>query len=167
MKNLGIRDLCYVFIKFQDIFNLFILPLSQYIWIIYSIFFFQSDENVLLCTGNLYKLVKCPFLLKVGEVCLASSPYLWNEMPAMSIYLLSYGIEQGPLYVLQFSNISLRAPEQGISSYTGQWEFVRMRLLPKTYALFVTLSLSLYIYIYKTYTDTHTKTLYFVVVIKL
>lgn len=62
MKNLGIRDLCDVFIKFQDIFNLFITPLSQYIWIKYSFFFFQSDENILLCTGDLYNLVKCPFL---------------------------------------------------------------------------------------------------------
>ncbi|XP_062154459.1 protein HESO1 isoform X2 [Alnus glutinosa] len=40
-------------------------------------------------------------------------------------------------FLEKFSNISLRAPEQGISSYTGQWEFVRMRLLPKTYALFI------------------------------
>jgi hypothetical protein len=63
------------------------------------------------------------------------------------------GIEQGPLYVLQFSNISLRASERGISPYTGQWEYTRMRLLPKTYALFVTLSLSLS---YNTYTHKNT-----------
>jgi hypothetical protein len=64
------------------------------------------------------------------------------------------GIEQGPLYVLQYSNISLRASEQGISPYTGQWEYTRMRLLPKTYALFVTLSLSLSLS-YNTYTQKH------------
>lgn len=74
-------------------------------------------------------------------------------MPARSIYLLSNGIEQGPLYVLQFSNISLRASELGICPYTGQWEYIRRRLLPKTYALFVTPSLSLS---YNTYTHKNT-----------
>jgi uncharacterized membrane protein len=83
-------------------------------------------------------------------------------MPARSIYLFSNGIEQGPLYVLQFSNISLRASELGISPYTGQWQHTRMRLLPKTCALFVTLSLSL-----SHITQAHTKTLYCVVVITI
>jgi hypothetical protein len=86
-------------------------------------------------------------------------------MPARSIYLFSNGIEKGPLYVLQFSNISLRASELGISPYTGQWEYTRMRLLPKTYALFVTLSLSLSLSLsYNAYTQ---KTLYFVIVITI
>lgn len=46
--------------------------------------------------------------------------------------------------ILQFSDISSRAVEEGICLYTGQWEPIdsNMRWLPKTYALFV-LSLSL------------------------
>lgn len=46
--------------------------------------------------------------------------------------------------ILQFSDISSRAVEEGICLYTGQWERIdsNMRWLPKTYALFV-LSLSL------------------------
>ncbi|KAE7996727.1 hypothetical protein FH972_001425 [Carpinus fangiana] len=40
-------------------------------------------------------------------------------------------------FLEKFSNISLRASELGISPYTGQWEYTRMRLLPKTYALFI------------------------------
>lgn len=44
-----------------------------------------------------------------------------------------------PFYVLQFSSIGSKAPTQGISPYTGQWEDIdtNMRWLPKTYALFV------------------------------
>ncbi|XP_059456124.1 protein HESO1 isoform X2 [Corylus avellana] len=40
-------------------------------------------------------------------------------------------------FLAKFSNISLRASELGIFTYTGQWEYIRMRLLPKTYALFI------------------------------
>lgn len=39
----------------------------------------------------------------------------------------------------KFSSISSKAPTQGISPYTGQWEDIdaNMRWLPKTYALFI------------------------------
>ncbi|KAG5557829.1 hypothetical protein RHGRI_007913 [Rhododendron griersonianum] len=42
-------------------------------------------------------------------------------------------------FLAKFSDISLRALEQGICLYTGQWEPIdsNMRWLPKTYALFV------------------------------
>lgn len=40
-------------------------------------------------------------------------------------------------FLEKFSNISLRASELGICPYTGQWEYIRRRLLPKTYALFI------------------------------
>ncbi|XP_075670576.1 protein HESO1 isoform X3 [Castanea sativa] len=42
-------------------------------------------------------------------------------------------------FLAKFSNIGLRASEQGICPYTGKWEFIRsnMRWLPKTYAIFI------------------------------
>ncbi|KAA8539492.1 hypothetical protein F0562_026184 [Nyssa sinensis] len=42
-------------------------------------------------------------------------------------------------FLAKFSDISLRASEQGICPYTGQWEDIasNMRWLPKTYTLFV------------------------------
>lgn len=42
-------------------------------------------------------------------------------------------------FLAKFSDISTRATEQGISTYTGQWEDINstMRWLPKTYAIFI------------------------------